>query len=239
VAYLLAYWVDITDNKMAEERMEKDIDRLNTVRRQHLEEIIQRLRNSLTGLRGYLDSLLTSDFEWDRRQQTEFLKEAVVESDHLESIIEDLAAIDMIESGNLNLDQKVYSVAELLSDAGTRLQARAKSHKLSVKIVPNLPEIYIDETRVIRVLADLIEDTAKTTPAGGRIEITAGKSPEGVEISIVSAGPGGSQESPEAMGLVWELALKVIAAHGGKIELETAPGKARRISFTLPAVREA
>ncbi len=239
VIYLLANWVDITDNKIAEEKLKRDIDRLNTVRRQHLEETIQRLRNSLTGLRGYIDSLLTSDLEWDSRQRTGFLKEAIAEADHLEGIIEDMAILEKVESGNMVLDQRVYAVTELLSDAGPRLQALAKNHKLSMKVIPNLPGIYIDETRLIQVLADLLENAVQTAPSGSQIEITAGNSPEGVEISIISSSQGGSPQSPEEIGLEWELAMKVITAHGGKIRLESDPGKSRRFSFTLPVVREA
>jgi two-component system sensor histidine kinase KdpD len=234
IVYLLANWVDITEYKAAEEKLRKEIEHLGSACREDLDETIQRLRNSLTGLKGYVDSLLASDLEWDRSQRNEFLKEAVAEADYLEGIIEDLAIMNVIESGNLVLDQRVYAVTELLNDAGPRLQALAKNHKLSIIVAPYLPDIFIDEVRVIQALADLVDTAARSAPAGSVITVEVGRASEGVNIDVKSDNPGSSLQSAEETGLAWRLARGIITAHGGRIEIDVNPVKGRRVSLTLP-----
>ena len=108
-----------------------------------------------------------------------------------------------------------------------------------------------DERKVKQVLLNLLSNALKFTPEGGRIEVRAAMNEGMAEISVVDTGVGIAPEDQEAIfeefrqvgtadkkvegtGLGLALSRKFIELHGGRIWVQSEPGKGSTFSFTLP-----
>ena len=109
-----------------------------------------------------------------------------------------------------------------------------------------------DERKVKQVLLNLLSNALKFTPEGGRIDVGAAMNNGMAEISVADTGVGIVPEDQEAIfeefrqvgtadkkvegtGLGLALSRKFIELHGGRIWVQSEPGKGSTFSFTLPA----
>jgi two-component system phosphate regulon sensor histidine kinase PhoR len=143
----------------------------------------------------------------------------------------------------------VDSAVERLS-----LQAERAGLKIIVDIPPGLSPVLADKTRLDQVMVNLLHNAIKFTPDGGKISITAGLvggkiPPEQIVFSIQDTGVGISPDdlpriferfykadrarSAGGTGLGLAIARHLVEAHGGKIWVESQPGKGSTFYFTL------
>jgi len=111
--------------------------------------------------------------------------------------------------------------------------------------------IRADERKVKQVLLNLLSNALKFTPEGGRIELRAAMTEDGVEVAVVDTGVGIAPEDQEAVfeefrqvgtrdkkvegtGLGLALSRKFIELHGGRISVKSDVGKGSTFTFTLP-----
>jgi signal transduction histidine kinase len=139
-----------------------------------------------------------------------------------------------------------------IDNARTFVRERATKHgiNLDVTIDERLGDFVGDERKIKQILLNLLSNTVKFTPGGGRIGIAARQADGSVEISVSDTGIGISPEDQanifeefgrsEATTLTREkgqdltLAKKFVELHGGRIWVESEVGKGSTFSFTLP-----
>ena len=132
---------------------------------------------------------------------------------------------------------------------------RAARHAITLQaVLPNdLPPIEADERKVKQILYNLLSNAAKFTPDGGRVEIRVTREDGDVRIEVKDNGIGiapedqagvfeefrqvGRERSREGTGLGLTLTKRFVELHGGRISLESTPGKGSTFSFTLPLRR--
>lgn len=133
--------------------------------------------------------------------------------------------------------------------------AVGKKIGFELKPFPELPQVRIDQERVRQVVENLIGNALKFTPQGGEITVRASlhdHSKEWIQVSVSDTGCGISQEHLERIfekfqriengketirgtGLGLSIAKHIVAAHGGKIWVQSEPGRGSTFFFTLPA----
>ncbi len=131
-----------------------------------------------------------------------------------------------------------------------RSLALGKNQELVVDVAPGLPRVRADRERTLQVLANLVGNAIKFTPAGGCITLRARKVDGQVRISVKDSGPGiraedvphlferfwratGALERGTGLGL--SIAKSIVEAHGGSIWVESREGAGSTFFFTLPA----
>jgi signal transduction histidine kinase len=181
------------------------------------------------------------------------LKRVEMSGRHLPSLINDVLDLSKIEAGQVVLSLTDYSIDDVIQGVSTAMEPLAAEKKLALKVSvsPDLPPARGDERRVTQVLLNLIGNAIKFTDVGEvRVEVTA--SDGTFVISVADTGPGiaegdqqkifeefqqadsSSTRKKGGTGLGLSIAKHIIEMHGGRIWVQSSPGRGSTFWFTLP-----
>ena len=179
------------------------------------------------------------------------LASSIEEQAHeMSNLISNVLDLMRLESGRVELRRDTHAVEDLVGAALHRLEPRLQHHPVSIDLPDDLPGVSVDPVLVSQVLANLLENAAKYTPAGTRIRISAVAEAPMVRVMVEDEGPGlppgdprllfekfqrGSEESPVVgAGLGLAICSAIVAAHGGEIKAGQGTQRGARFEFTLP-----
>ncbi|MCK4697841.1 MAG: GHKL domain-containing protein, partial [Dehalococcoidia bacterium] len=169
-------------------------------------------------------------------------------------LVDDLQDLSLAEAGELKLTHHAENVAGLVKKTatGVRTKAAAKGVSLSTSLPDGLPQVDIDSHRISQVLRNLLENAVVHTNKGDRITVSAGQQGSWVEVAVTDTGEGiPAEDLPNVFerlyrvdksraratggsGLGLTIAKRLVEAHGGKIKVQSEPGKGSRFAFTIP-----
>ena len=162
------------------------------------------IRTPMNAIVGFTNLAITNI---DHKEQVaEYLRKIQTSGSHLLSLINDILDMSHIESGKINLEEKLCSLPEILHGLRNILQAdiHAKQLELHIDTVDVVDEdIYCDKLRLNQVLLNLLSNAVKYTGAGGHVSMRITEksgAPDGYanyEFSIKDSGIGMSQEFVE------------------------------------------
>jgi signal transduction histidine kinase len=217
-----------------------------------LRRLSHELRTPLTAITGYATSLLQKDVTWDADSQQRFLSRISAESARLGRLVNDLLDFSAIESGIFRL-QSDWCDIPLVLDAAVAVLPPACGPQVEVKCAAGLPAIWADHDRLEQVFVNLLSNALGHNPPGTKVLVVAEASEPGtVTVKVADDGegmppelvgaPAGEARLPDARrhgsrgsgaGLGLSIAGGIVAAHGGRIELEQAP-RGTCFVITLP-----
>jgi len=131
--------------------------------------------------------------------------------------------------------------------------AEEQGTELTARFLEGLPHVRVDGNRISQVLANLLSNALRYQRDGGKIEVTAARVSDGVELAVQDSGPGiPEQDLPHIFerfyrvdpsrsrasggsGLGLAIAKELVEAHGGRIWVESQLGKGSRFALRLPA----
>jgi len=152
-------------------QMSADLDRVIRSRRQMTADIAHDLRNPLTVIGGYIESMQDGVL----KPTPERLEAIQMEVRHLERLIEDLRTLSQADAGELSLNREPMSVPVLLEQISESYCPLAEKQNVTLRtdVEKDLPTIHADPDRLAQVLGNLITNSLRYTPAGGEIALTA------------------------------------------------------------------
>ncbi|HYC52395.1 MAG TPA: PAS domain-containing sensor histidine kinase [Gemmatimonadaceae bacterium] len=216
------------------------------------------LRNPVSAVKMLSQVLLTGDGEEALRSEAKeavaLIRDAAIQMDRL---IEDLLDITRVEEGRLSVDLQPVTTVALLEGALRTLRPLVEDagHTLAIDLPSTLPTVNADPERIGQVLSNLVGNSIKFTPSGGRIRVVATHDGDVVRVSVADTGMGISAEHlPFVFDRFWQnqhstirsrgaglglpIARGIITAHGGQMSAESIDGKGSTFSFTIPVARE-
>ncbi|MFW5692257.1 MAG: ATP-binding protein [Chloroflexota bacterium] len=211
--------------------------------------VTHELRTPLASIKGFAETLLADDVEWDRETQADFLRTIVQEADRLHGLVNQLLDMTRIESGGLQLHLHTCHLDTLFVRVERRLQHLVRNHLLDIILPEALPPVCADPDVAANVVHNLVENAVKYTPPGTSITISAQPLSDGVQVSVHDDGPGIPQElqgrlfqrfsrgdHPNIPGTGLGLAIckGLIERHGGRIWLDSADRGGTTFHFVLP-----
>lgn len=191
----------------------------------------------------------------EQRHQFEIFATLVataLERVHYVDVARDALLMAGIQSGEVELNLERRPLADIVEGALRFLGGMTSKHKLTVELPADLPQPVVDAGLLQRVFVSLIGNTAKHTPAGTHVLVSARALGAAIEVSVEDDGPGlpkGREEeifesfargekraARRGAGLGLAISRAIVAAHGGAIRAEGGREKGTRFVFTLPLI---
>ncbi|MDY0965471.1 DUF4118 domain-containing protein [Massilia sp. CFBP9026] len=207
------------------------------------------LRTPLTALVGLSESLLRGEAlpESPRALAQSLHDEAV----RMGTLVANLLDMARIESGEVRFNLEWQALEEVVGSALRACGAALRDHSVAVRLQHDLPLVRFDAVLIERVLCNLVENAAKYTPGGSRIEIAASRRGAWIDVTVYDDGPGLRPGSEEAIfekftrgeresalpgvGLGLAICRAIVEAHGGTIRACDSPLGGAGFVFSLPA----
>jgi signal transduction histidine kinase len=220
---------------------------------QFLANMSHELRTPLNAILGYTELILDSIYGEVPETVRDVLLRLEKSGRHLLGLINDVLDLSKIEAGQLTLSLSDYSMKEIVQTALTAVESLAAEKRLGLKVVvpPELRPGHGDERRLTQVLLNLVGNAIKFTEVGEvRVEVSA--SDEAFLVAVADTGPGipeadqakifeefhqvdsSSTRKKGGTGLGLSIAKRIVELHGGRIWVESSPGKGSTFWFTLP-----
>jgi two-component system, OmpR family, phosphate regulon sensor histidine kinase PhoR len=229
-----------------------ELRRLEMVRRDFVANVSHELKTPLTSISGYAETLLgeSTDPETTRR----FLGTILSNARRMQRLVDDLLDLSRIESGRWQPTLSEVDVADAAREAWAPLGARADALAiaLALDIASGAETIAADPDAVRQVLTNLMENSLRHTPAGGRITCLTRREERGVAVSIRDSGSGiGREHLPRIFerfyradssrsreeggtGLGLAIVKHLVEAHGGRVSAESEWGSGTTVTCLFP-----
>ncbi len=237
------HYVDVAQNALV--RMESE-----RLRNSLLAALSHDLRTPLTILAGLADSLPLAGPPLPAAQ-AEIAQAIRAECLRTNLLVSNLLDMARLQAGSIQLKREWQPLDEVIGAALQSLAVQLARHSIHVDLPADLPLLEFDTVLMERVFCNLLENAAKYTPPGSRIEIAAYPEGDVVVITVTDSGPGlppgkeemlfekfvrGQDESSVAgVGLGLAIARAIVQAHKGMIRAENRPEGGARFIISLPA----
>ncbi|QOY95357.1 PAS domain S-box protein [Massilia sp. UMI-21] len=176
---------------------------------------------------------------------------------HMTSLVNDLLDVSRVTRGLIKLDKALVGIGPVLASAveQSRPLVAARGHTLAVEVAPDLAEARVDgdSTRLVQVIANLLNNAAKYTPQGGAIALSASRDGARVRLCVADDGIGieasllpqvfdlftQAERTPDrsqgGLGIGLALVRTMVTLHGGEVRAHSeGPGRGSSFTVWLP-----
>jgi two-component system phosphate regulon sensor histidine kinase PhoR len=229
-----------------------EMRRLEAVRRDFVANVSHELKTPLTSISGYAETLLgdSADAETTHR----FLRTILSNARRMQRLVDDLLDLSRIEAGRWHPTLSEVDVAAVARECWAALAGRADSHhiELTLDVAPDAPTVEADLDAVRQILTNLMDNSLRYTPEGGRVICRTRRVRGGVAVSLRDNGSGITREhlpriferfyradlsrSREEGGTGLGLAIvkHLVEAHGGRVTAESERGSGTTVTCLFP-----
>jgi PAS domain S-box-containing protein len=227
----------------------KEIERMKS---EFVSLVSHELRTPLTAIQGFAETIF--DF-WDElkpEQRRHYLTIILSESERLGRLVTNFLDISRLEAGGVRLRPTFADLPDLARRAAALFKEHPSKAEFAVEFAPGSEKAWADEEQLYRVFVNLLGNAVKYSPAGGRVSICGRCAGAEVEVAVTDQGPGIPPQAQEQLfqkfyrvgdpisrktpgtGLGLAICKNIVAAHGGRIWVESAPGRGAAFKFAFP-----
>ncbi|CAN5690956.1 hypothetical protein BH18ACI5_BH18ACI5_22820 [soil metagenome] len=242
--------------RASEERL-RDADRRKD---EFLAMLAHELRNPLAPIRTGLELVRLAGDKPPAFERIRPMMERQV--GYMVRLIDDLLDVSRITSGKISLQRRPVALGELVNGAveANRASIQAAGLQLAVQLPETEPRLFVDPTRFVQVLSNLLNNAAKFTDSGGRIVVRAevvneGSGPAELVLAVSDTGEGIDRDmlprvfdlfaqgersrhrTQAGLGIGLALARRIVEMHGGRIEARSGgPGCGSEFTLHVPVL---
>ncbi len=244
---------DVTARKWAATERDNLIDELerkNAELERFTYTVSHDLKSPIITIRGFL-GFIREDIENGNRERLDRdMKRISDATDKMQKLLGDLLELSRV--GRLINDPGYVDMNVLVAETVELMHGRIKQGGIQIQVVDSLPTVHVDRQRILEVLQNLIDNAAKFTSEQSDPVISIGQAGELNGMPILFVRDNGIGIAPEfkdrifglfnkldarteGTGIGLALVKRIIEFHGGRIWVESEPGKGATFFFTLPA----
>lgn len=246
---------DVTDSIRVERALRERADAMETADRlksEFVASISYELRTPLNAIVGFAEILEKQFFGELNERQLEYSRGIVESSEQLIALINDILDLATIEAGYLKLDVGAIDVRALMESVQKLSHERAYTQSIELKLEcdKDAGSLVADARRLRQALFNLLSNAFKYTPEGGSVTLSAVRQESELRFSVADTGSGIEQEDlarvfgkfetgsgqsgQSGAGLGLSLVKSLIELHGGRVEIDSAPGSGTVVTCRIP-----
>ena len=233
-----------------ERRTVEELRRLSALRADFVSLVSHELRSPMAAVIGSAQTLKAHWRELKPNQRQAFLALIEDETSRLATLVGDVLDTSRLDAGTFSYSFANVNLAKLVEDTVATAAVGQDEVRLRASVHGRLPEVRADRDRLHQVLMNLIDNAVKYSTAGDDVEVRAIASNGVVQIDVSDRGPGIPRDEH---GLIFEkfgrvqggigrpgtglglfIARSIVEAHGGTIEVRSAPGEGSTFTVKLP-----
>ncbi|MBC7246383.1 MAG: GAF domain-containing protein [Actinobacteria bacterium] len=210
------------------------------------------LRHPLTLIMGFSEVLREYGQTLDGRESREIIEKLRKAADRLRRSVINMMEVSRLESGKLAVDLEEVDLVTMVGSLVEELRARSSDNVVEVDIAEDAASVIADRDKLEIVLFNLMDNAAKYSPPGSRIEVFAHREGREVVLGVRDEGQGISEENVnlifqpfrkgegkeggtiKGMGLGLYIVNKLVEAHDGRIEVRSERGKGSVFTVHIP-----
>ncbi len=231
------------------------LEELERLRTDLFSTVAHELRTPLTTIRTSVGLLLDPNTEAHEEQRRQLLNAIERNAERLQQLSDDVLDLTRFRTGHIQLGRRRFDARELPAEVVEDLDPslRAKSQSVVIQS-PNEPVwVYADHRRLERALLNLLSNAHRFSPAGASIRIAVEDNGEEVSWTVADSGPGipldqqrhlferffvgATDRGRGGAGLGLPIVLAIAQAHGGRVEVDSTPGRGSTFRIVVPAGR--
>ncbi len=233
--------------------------RLEAIRVEFVATVSHELRTPLAALHGAALTLTQRGHQLPDATKDKLMRMISAQSKRLAGLVEDILLAGQLDAGTLRVEREPFSAAEVARAAVDEARQRA-AHKsmLRISTSDDLPRVIGDEGRTHQILANLIDNAVKYSPAGSRVDVEVQRENGRVRFSVRDRGPGipaterehvfekfyrldpDHQQGVGGSGLGLYICRQLVSSMHGRIWVESAPQQqGTTFAFELPIANAA
>ncbi len=252
---------DVTEKRRIEEELDntrkileetnRKLLELDQERAEYVNAAVHDLKVPITVISGYCTLLQEMGTEGLSAEQREYLEAAIEGSDRLVELVNNILDLSRLEAGKMVFEMTSGDLGVAVREACRAVQPLAEKNAFELTVLARgaAPATF-DAESIHRVVVNLLSNAMKVTPAGGKIRVAVDELPEDLRVVVEDTGPGipqeriprlfekfgvlGPDDHRKGTGLGLFICKKIIAAHHGRIWVESQTGRGSRFFFTLP-----
>ncbi|MGD9642257.1 MAG: ATP-binding protein [Elusimicrobiales bacterium] len=229
----------------------QELAQLNKMKDEFLATVSHELKTPLTTIKGFVSVILSGEVGPLNEQQTNFLSVTDQSVNRLSSLINNLLDLSRL-NGKVEMEFQKVDLAEMVRNSISTLLLKARENNVElVNEAKELPNVKADTRWITQVIDNLVINAIKYAGRGAHVKVTGTDKGEAVVICVEDNGPGIPAEEQKLVfdkfyrgrtslnqvpgtGLGLAISKSVVEKHGGKIWVESKPGKGCRFCFALP-----
>lgn len=261
ILYEIGVIQDVTEQRERELELltaKRTAEIANRTKTQFLANMSHELRTPLNAVIGFSQLICDQAFGEIPERYVNYANDINSSGKLLLALINDILDMSRIEAGQQKLMEEVMSVDSVINDCVRMVASKAADGgvRLIVENKGALPALRADERALKQILLNLLSNAVKFTPQGGAVTVAAEMTQErGLDIAISDTGIGIAQDVIKDLflpfrqadasisrrfggsGLGLAISKKLMELHGGRISIESHPGRGTRVTLHMPAER--
>jgi signal transduction histidine kinase len=235
----------------SERKTVEELRRLSALRADFVSLVSHELRTPMAAVIGSARTLQLRWRELSADQRESFLELISGETNRLAELVSDVLDTSRIEAGTFSFRFRDVDLAQLVREVVATARLGQDEVYLQADVDDLLPEIRGDAERLRQVLTNLVDNAIKYSPAGGGVGVRAYRENGRVRIDVSDRGPGIAKEDQKLIfekfgrvagpgarpgtGLGLFIARSIAEAHGGALDVQSAPEQGATFTLELPA----
>lgn len=226
--------------------------KLDNMRKEFVADVSHELKTPITSIMGYADTLLEG--EYDKDTQNRFLNVIAEEARRMAKLVTDLLTLSRFDNNQILQEKVKFDLGALVKQCQEKVQIEIdkKGHKVECFVTADVPRVYADREGIERVILNILTNSIKYTPDGGKIKIYVGFVYNDAYIKVIDNGIGIPEEDLSRIferfyrvdkartrkmggtGLGLSIAKEILDNNNGTIDIKSEKGKGTEVVIRIP-----